>query len=219
MKLFNLSEEDKRKKKTLILDIDGTLYTSNEYVKEQVDVQIRHWADLNGMTHEEARRKISDYRKNYELEHSKKISLGNTFPAFGVDIETSIKWRNTLMKPENYLTSNPELKKALEKAAEKFNLICVTNNPVEAAKKTLSVIGIEKILSQIVGLDTCRKSKPSREMLELALKKTDSKAEECISIGDRYDIDIFLPLEMGMSGVLVTGAEEVVEFLNSLTDR
>ena len=219
MKNYNLSDERLKKATTLIFDIDGTLYTSDDYVKEQVDVQIRHWADLNGMTHDEARKKISDYRKNYELEHGKTISLGNTFPAFGIDIDTSIKWRNTLMRPENYLSSNPELRQALEKAAKKFKLICVTNNPVDAARKTLSVIGINDLLPDIVGLDTCRKSKPSKEMLETALRITGEKAEDCISIGDRYDIDISLPLEFGMSGVLVDGAEEVVEFLNFLTDR
>lgn len=216
MKLFNLSGESISKKKTLIFDIDGTLYTSDEYVREQVDVQIRHWADLTGMTHEEARKKIADYRADYEIKTGKKISLGNSFPAFGIDIDTSIKWRNTLMTPEKYLKANPELKQALEKSASKFKMICVTNNPVDAAKKTLSVIGIEKILTQIVGLDSCKKSKPSKEMLLMALEKTNSKPEECISIGDRYDIDISLPLEMGMSGVLVNGAEDVVDFLNSL---
>lgn len=216
MELFNLSKENISEKKTLIFDIDGTLYTSDEYVKEQVDVQIRHWADLNGMTHDEARKKIEDYRSDYEKKYGRKISLGNTFPAFGIDIDTSIKWRNTLMRPEKFLSSNPELRQALEKAGKKFKLICVTNNPVDAARKTLSVIGINDLLPDIVGLDTCRKSKPSKEMLETALKITGAKAEDCISIGDRYDIDISLPLEFGMAGVLVDGAEEVVEFLNSI---
>jgi phosphoglycolate phosphatase/putative hydrolase of the HAD superfamily len=36
--------------------------------------------------------------------------------------------------------------------------------------------------------------------------------ESCVSIGDRYDIDIATPLEMGMGGVLVTGVEDVYRF-------
>jgi phosphoglycolate phosphatase/putative hydrolase of the HAD superfamily len=32
---------------------------------------------------------------------------------------------------------------------------------------------------------------------------------QCIAIGDRYDIDIALPLELGMGGILVDGVEEV----------
>lgn len=213
MELYNIPANPK----TLIFDIDGTLYTSAEFVQEQIDVQVRHWADINGMTHDEARKKISDFRKKYASENDgKKISLGNVFLNFGVDIDTSIRWRIELLKPENFLKPNKELKSVLEKAAEKFILIAVTNNPVEAARKTLAVLGIDKIIPEIIGLDTCRKSKPAREILNLALERTGAKAEECISIGDRYDIDLSLPVKMGMGGVLVNGAEEVVQFINSI---
>ena len=213
MEKFNLPQNPT----TLIFDIDGTLYTSAEFVQEQIDVQIRHWADINGMTHEEARKKIAGFRKKYSAENDgKKISLGNVFLNFGVDIDTSIRWRIELLKPENFLKPNEELKTALEKASEKFTLIAVTNNPVEAARKTLAVLGLDKIIPEIIGLDTCRKSKPAKEILDIALERTGAKAEECISIGDRYDIDLSLPVKMGMGGVLVNGAEEVIEFLETL---
>lgn len=213
MEKFNLPQNPT----TLIFDIDGTLYTSAEFVQEQIDVQVRHWADINGMSHEDARKKIADFRKKYAAENDgKKISLGNVFLNFGVDIDTSIKWRIELLKPEDFLKPNEELKTALEKAAEKFTLIAVTNNPVEAARKTLAVLGLDKIIPEIIGLDTCRKSKPAKEILDIALERTGAKAEECISIGDRYDIDLSLPVKMGMGGVLVNGADEVIEFLETL---
>ena len=213
MEKFNLPQNPT----TLIFDIDGTLYTSAEFVQEQIDVQVRHWADINGMPHEDARKKIADFRKKYAAENGgKKISLGNVFLNFGVDIDTSIRWRIELLKPENFLKPNEELKTALEKVSEKFTLIAVTNNPVEAARKTLAVLGLDKIIPEIIGLDTCRKSKPAKEILDIALERTGAKAEECISIGDRYDIDISLPVKMGMGGVLVNGADEVIEFLETL---
>ena len=213
MEKFNLPQNPT----TLIFDIDGTLYTSAEFVQEQIDVQVRHWADINGMSHEDARKKIADFRKKYAAENDgKKISLGNVFLNFGVDIDTSIRWRIELLKPENFLKPNEELKTALEKASEKFTLIAVTNNPVEAARKTLAALGLDKIIPEIIGLDTCRKSKPAKEILDIALERTGAKAEECISIGDRYDIDLSLPVKMGMGGVLVNGADEVIEFLETL---
>lgn len=213
MEKFNLPQNPT----TLIFDIDGTLYTSAEFVQEQIDVQVRHWADINGMSHEDARKKIADFRKKYAAENDgKKISLGNVFLNFGVDIDTSIRWRIELLKPENFLKPNEDLKTALEKVSEKFTLIAVTNNPVEAARKTLAVLGLDKIIPEIIGLDTCRKSKPAKEILDIALERTGAKAEECISIGDRYDIDLSLPVKMGMGGVLVNGADEVIEFLETL---
>ncbi|WP_318662261.1 HAD hydrolase-like protein [Treponema sp.] len=48
-------------------------------------------------------------------------------------------------------------------------------------------------------------------MLNLAAKKTGARLTECLSVGDRYDIDLSLALEMGMGAVLVSGVEDVYE--------
>lgn len=207
MKIYRIPQ----KTGAIIFDIDGTLYTSPEYVHEQVDVQIRYYAKTNGMTEQEARDSITAYRKEWSsAHHGKSISLGNTLTAFGIPIETSIKWREQLLKPELYLKKNPELIETLEKLSKSFRLICLTNNPVNAARKTLAAIGADRILPDIIGLDTCMKSKPSPEMLELASKRTGVPFCECLSVGDRYDIDLALPLKMGMGAVEVTGAEDII---------
>ena len=166
MELFNIPPCTK----AIIFDIDGTLYTNKEYVEEQVNVQIRHYAKLKGITYDKAKTLIEDYRKNWSLEHNgKKISLGNTFIAFGISIEESIKWRDALMRPEDYLAEDKKLKETLLVLKETCKLLCVTNNPVQAARRTLKAIGIDTLIPDVIGLDTCKKSKPSKEMLEKAL--------------------------------------------------
>ena len=62
-----------------------------------------------------------------------------------------------------------------------------------------------------MGLDTCKKSKPSKEPFIYALKLLHLHPEECIAVGDRFDLDIALPLDMGMAGILVNGVEEVYQ--------
>ena len=206
MKIYSIPQN----LKTIIFDIDGTLYTSPEYVFEQIDVQIRHFAALRKISEQEARELIYNYRRKWSLEHNgKKISLGNTFTAFGISIEESIKWRNALMEPEKYLKKDIKLRKALLNLKQTYKLICVTNNPVNAAFRTLQTIGIDDVIPDIIGLDTCFKSKPNREVLERAAKDTNAVFSECLSVGDRYDIDLALPLELGMGAILVDGAEDV----------
>lgn len=214
MKLYSLPE----KIKAFLFDIDGTLYTSPEYVHEQVDVQIRHFAKIRGMADDEARAAIKNYRKNWSLAHGgKAISLGNAFLAFGISIETSIQWRNRLLKPEQFLKPNLQLKDSLEQLKKKFSLICVTNNPVAAARRTLEAVGIAQTIPLIIGLDTLYKSKPARELLELAAEKAGASFSECVAVGDRFDIDIALPLELGMGGILVDGAEDVCSFASAFS--
>lgn len=206
MKIYRLPQ----KCSALIFDIDGTLYTCPEYVHEQIDSQVRYFAQLRGISADEARKMVANFRKTYASEHNgAKISLGNLLTHFGISIQESIEWRKSLFDPAKYLKRDENLIAALADLAKKYTLICVTNNPVEPAQKTLEVIGISSLISDIIGLDTCFKSKPAREPFELAAKKACAPVSECIAIGDRYDIDVALPLDMGMGGIVVAGAEEV----------
>ena len=208
MKTYNLPSNPK----TLIFDIDSTLYTNAAYAFEQVDCQVRQFARDRGITADEARRMVADYRKKFAAENNgKKISLGNTLLAFGISIAQSVEWRKTLMEPADFLKRDEHLIQALGTLQTRFNLITVTNNPVFTARKTLEAIGISDFFPEIVGLDTCLKSKPAIEPFTKACELTATAPQQCIAIGDRYDMDIALPLEMGMGGILVSGVEEVYE--------
>ena len=196
--------------KTIIFDIDSTLYTNAAYAFEQVDVQVRHYAAQNGISDDKAREKVKAYRKKWAENHNgQKISLANTLLSFGVPIAESVKWRETLIEPADFLNRDENLIAALEKLKEKYALICVTNNPSIPARKTLSALGIQDLIQDIIALDTCWVSKPAREPFELACKKTNANASECLSVGDRYDIDLALPLEMGMGAIEVSGVSDV----------
>ena len=208
MKIYKIPEN----LKAIIFDIDSTLYTCPAYAHEQIDCQVREFARVRGISADEARKMVADYRKKFAAEHNgSKVSLGNTLVSFGVPIEQSVEWRNKLMAPEKYLTQDDKLKEELILLQKSFQLICVTNNPVLPARKTLEAIGVSEFFPEIVGLDTCYKSKPAVEPFMTAVERLGVKAEECLAVGDRYDMDIALPLEMGMGGILISGVEEVYQ--------
>lgn len=216
MKVYKIPEN----LKTIIFDIDSTLYTSAAYAFEQVDCQVREFARIRGIEANEARKMVADYRKEFaDKNNGKKISLGNTLVAFGIPIETSVKWREQLLEPKEFLGRDELLIEELKILKQHFNLICVTNNPVLPARKTLEAIGVETLIPEIVGLDTCFKSKPAVEPFMTAVERIGCKVEECLAIGDRYDMDIGLPLEMGMGGILVTGVEELYDLHKLLLDE
>lgn len=204
--------------RAFIFDIDSTLYTNQAYAFEQVDCQVRQFAKERGISADEARRMVAEYRKQFAAEHNgSKVSLGNTLLSFGVPIEQSVQWRRELLEPADFLRRDEKLIDELKILQKKYQLICVTNNPVLPARKTLDALGISEFFPEIVGLDTCFKSKPALEPFETALERLSKssesgvKAENCIAIGDRYDMDIALPLKMGMGGILVNGVEEVYQ--------
>lgn len=201
----------------IIFDIDSTLYTNPSYAFEQVDCQIREFARVKGISADDARQMVSDYRKKFAKEHNgSKVSLGNTLLAFGMPISQSVEWRRELLEPADFLGRDDKLIEVLTKLQQNYKLICVTNNPIIPARKTLDAIGISDFFPEIVGLDTCLKSKPALEPFNKAVEILGCKVENCLSIGDRYDMDVALPLEMGMGGIVVSGVEDVYKLLDYL---
>ena len=206
MKIYKLPLETK----AILFDIDSTLYTNANYAFEQVDVQIRHFADLRKISHKEGRELIENYRTEWAKNHGgEKTSLGNTLKAFGIPIEESIEWRKNLIEPKNFLQKDQKLIETLTELEKKYKIAAVTNNPSLPAKKTLQCLGVENFFRHLVALDTCSVSKPHPAPYEYASKLLNIPFSNCVSVGDRFDIDLRIPLEMGMGGILVSGVEDV----------
>ncbi|MBM7023427.1 HAD family hydrolase [Treponema sp. Marseille-Q4523] len=208
MKICRLPE----KIKTIVFDIDSTLYTNETYVSHQSEVQLRRFAKVRGISEREALTIFDDYRSEWSKTHGgQKISESNTFAALGIPIETTVAWRNELIEPADFLSRDEKLFAVLQTLKKSCALVCVTNNPIGVGCKTLCALGVEGCIETVIGLDTFGKSKPAKEPFEEAARRTGAKIEECLSVGDRYDIDIALPLEMGMGGILVDGVSDMYE--------
>lgn len=194
----------------IIFDMDNTLYSHPEYAQTQIDLPVKRLAGLQGKSFEKMSREIENYRKNWAAGHNgQTISLANIFTAFGISIQENIRWREELLRPQQYLSRDEQLYDALKQLSLRFALAVVTNNPVSVAVQTLSVLGVGELFCGIVGLDTCGVSKPHEAPFAAAAGLCKTAPENCVSVGDRYDIDIALPLELGMGGILVNGVEDV----------
>jgi phosphoglycolate phosphatase/putative hydrolase of the HAD superfamily len=190
--------------------MDGTLYTNDEYLQEQGDCLIRRLARLRGKSFDLMKAETEAYQNGGPAaREGKKISLSDTLLAFGISIEENIRWREELIEPGRYVGEDPELRKTLLALGWSVPLALVTNNPVSVAWKTLACLGVSGLFMAVVGLDTCGVSKPHRAPYLKAAEILGVSPGECVSIGDRYDFDIALPLELGMGGILVGGVEDV----------
>ena len=208
MKIYYISP----KTKAILFDIDSTLYTNPFYAHEQIDVQIRYFAKQKGWTYEDAKRKIDLCRQEYAQKHNgAKTSLGNILSTFGISIQESIRYREMLINPKDYLEYDDKLVKTMDELSKNYKIAAVTNNALIPAQKTLEVLGVSAFFEFIVALDTSNVSKPHRIPYEFAAKSLSLSFEECLSVGDRYYIDLEVPLSMGMGGILVSGVKDVYE--------
>ena len=206
MKVYRLPS----KIKALIFDMDLTLYSNPEYGQYQIDSLIEKLGELRGLSFEEMNRKVEDARKDWALTHNgKSISLSNILRGFGIGMEEIVRLRQELCEPGKFLEEDKKLKETLEELSPSFFMGVVTNNPVLVASKTLAALGIAAFFPVIVGLDTCMISKPHEKPFIKFSELSFCPPVTCVSIGDRYDVDLDIPLKMGMGGILVDGVEDV----------
>jgi FMN phosphatase YigB (HAD superfamily) len=206
MKIYYIPE----KLKGLIFDIDLTLYNNTDYYNYQTEVLIKKLASEKRRTFKDIKHEVELYKKEYSKKfNGRKPSLGNTFLSLGIPIKKSVKWREELHRPENFLKKDRILKRTLSILKEHFKLIAVTNNPSSVGIRTLKVLGIKELFIKVIGLDNSMVSKPHKIPFKLAQNEMNLKYTELVSIGDRYEIDIEIPLKLGMGGILVENMEDI----------
>jgi len=135
--------------------------------------------------------------------------LGNALAELGVSLPVSVEWRERLIRPEDWLTKDEKLLEVLTLLSGRYSLAAVTNNPRAVGLASLEALGVAACFRAVVGLDDTMVSKPARAPFELAARLLNSPPESCVSVGDRYDVDLAVPLDLGMGAVLVDGVEDV----------
>lgn len=218
--------------RAVIFDIDGTLYQHPGYVKHQIDILIAELAKVRGLALEAAHGAVADARAAVATAQGiQTTSLGNAMAFLGIDIVTSVAWRERLIEPGRFLGTDLLLRKTLLRLLSGgLRLVALTNNPRSVGEATLRALGVADLFARVVGLDDTMKSKPAREPFLLAAKyavgtepgsslsaagnrsvgtESGDGFADCLAVGDRYDVDLAVPLEMGMGAVLVDGVKDV----------
>ena len=208
MKIYRLPSEIR----ALIFDMDLTLYTNAEYGQFQIDSIVERLAKRRRVSFNEMNYELEEARKNWEKSHGgKRPSLSQLLMSYGISMEENIRWREELYQPEKYIKEDPRLRETLKDLSHSFLLGVITNNPVLVARKTLAALGVHELFPILVGLDTCNIAKPHKKPFKKFLELSSHPAQTCVSIGDRYDVDLDIPLKMGMGAILVDGVEDVYE--------
>lgn len=201
----------------LLFDIDNTLYKNDEYYHLQTDLLVERYAKDRGVDLEVARRTVENAKERYRAANSgRSTSMGNVMLSLGVPISTNCRWRDELFEPEQHLSGDNRVVTAVRQLASRFKIAALTNNTVNIGERTLAVLGLLELFPVIIGLDTCGVSKPEPEPFLAALKALGVPAGKTASIGDRFEVDIEMPLSLGMGGILIEKLADLIslpEFL------
>jgi phosphoglycolate phosphatase/putative hydrolase of the HAD superfamily len=190
--------------------MDLTLYSNPAYGKLQIEKLVERLAQREGRPVPEMEAELEKDRRAWAgLHGGKAASLGSLFLSRGVTMEENIRWREECCEPEAFIGPDPRLRETLKALSAPYALGLLTNNPALTARRTLRALGVEDLFAALVALDTSGVSKPHVLPFTMAARALGAEPGDCVSNGDRYDIDLAQPLEMGLGAILVNGVEDV----------
>ena len=96
----------------------------------------------------------------------------------------------------------PDAEKCLRKLSKKYKIGIIANQ-VFGSEERLAKIGLLKYINLVVASAEEGVAKPDLRIFEIALSKTDCKAEEAVMVGDRLDNDIVPANKIGMTTVWI----------------
>jgi HAD superfamily hydrolase (TIGR01509 family) len=203
----------------LVFDLDNTLYTDPRYAAFQEDALVERLGRELGLGTEGAVARIAELRAERAAAGLGKTSLGKLFAALGIEMSTSVRWREECIEPGKWLARDPRLDRALADLARRFALALMTNNPRLVGERSLAALGVRDRFSVLVGLDDTFSGKPAPEPFALVAQRLGLEPRACVSIGDRFDVDLAPAMELGMGAILVDGVEDVYRLPELFAER
>ncbi len=193
----------------IAFDLDQTLYDNKAYISSHKTVLLRQLAERLKRSFDLVEADVDKVKEQYSLANEgKTLSLTDTLSRFGISIKEVSSWKE-LFSPESFLGPDPKLAETLEILSKRYKIAAVTNSPTNVGLRTLGVLGVEKYFSEVIGLDIAGESKPSMKFYRILSERMSIPIPQMVSVGDRKDIDIEVPVKNGMGGIWVKSVEGV----------
>ncbi|MCD6421632.1 MAG: HAD family hydrolase [Thaumarchaeota archaeon] len=184
--------------KAVVFDLDGTLYESEEYVR-QLMIGIRDTlADLLSITAREADELLREVRARLGS-----ITLG--LKELGISRSTFYSALLKRLDPGKHIEPRPELLKLFSNLRRMgLKLGCHTNASRALAEKVLEALGVDsKVFDVIITCDDAD-PKPTIDGYLKILNLLNLKPEEVLYVGDRWRVELEPAKKLGMRTALVS---------------
>lgn len=97
----------------------------------------------------------------------------------------------------------PDVEKTLQKAKERGFRNIVASNHIPELEEIVERLGIKEYFTEIFTSGKIGYEKPNKYFYKYILEEIEAIAEECIMIGDSYEVDVAGALRSGMRAILV----------------
>ena len=203
--------------KNIIFDLDGTLYKSEVILKKFAEAAYHTLAKFQNIPLDKARLLVEERRAELKKERGYSVAYTIALMSYGVPIEFWHQENVNFFDPRDYLVKNENFAKSIAKLKKRFQLAVLTNNNNIQTERILEAIGVNGLFDKVFTYNSFKLLKPDPNFLKKAAAELDAKPEECLAVGDRYNIDLTPAQELGMQVYEVKGPEDIDKLADSLS--
>lgn len=193
----------------IIFDLDGTLYVSDGLASEVNRAACRFIARLRGITADDAADLIRETRSRLSRASGADTSLTAVCAELGGSPRQFHEAITPEVNPEQYLSPDARVVNLLASLKKRNELYVYTNNNRTLSGRILSVLGISDSFNGVFTIEDSWRPKPDRSALRSLLSSIGRMPDECLFVGDRYDIDLRLPAGMGSAVMLISSIDDL----------
>lgn len=201
----------------IVFDLDGTLYVCDRFAAEIQAAAIAYIAGVRGITPGEAEVLMASTRQRLTEESGTVQTLSAVCAELGGSIRELHSYFERKLQPESYIARDGRVILLLEALAGRFSLYIYTNNNRLLASRIIDYLGLGHVIQDIFTIDDTWRGKPDEEMVKMVLEKIGLSPGETLFVGDRYDVDLRVPEQLGCPVYLSRNMEQLQRLEELLT--
>ena len=205
--------------KALVFDLDGTLYVSSSLGTELSYSASQYIAELKGMAPNEAGRLIGDTRRRLAEKNGFEATLSVVCRELGGDLRELHRRFAAEIRPEEYLVRDERVVALMRMLGKKFALFIYTNNNLPLSAAIIRILGLDGLFGQVFTIEESWRPKPDRDALQDIYRCIGRTPDECLFVGDRYDVDLRFPAELGSAVCLVKSTGELLHLCTLMNEE
>lgn len=221
--LFNLIWQQCTNKKSIIFDLDGTLFKDeplSQYLKNNISEEF--FAEkLNeaGQIGKLNELKIA-YQKSIDTGLSSTESIIKSLKKVSsivIELQDYLVWKDARIGsyPIN-ITPSAEMISGLRKAANGYNLYILTNHTRAFTLQAINLLGLDEVFSDnvIITINETLAAKPNKKIIGVLEEEYKIDLSKSIFVGDRKKVDLDYVMPLCMGSILVSDVDELATLLN-----
>lgn len=202
--------------KAIVFDLDGTLYVSDPFEQAIWSSVCRYAGEILRVAPEAAGQQLQQLREQLSAERGTQQTLAVAIEALGGTVPEMHRRFALELEPQEFLQPDPRVRPLLDRLAERYLSWLLTNNNRVLTDKILTRLGLKDSFQRIITINDTWRPKPDQEVLDQLLRELALPPEAVLFVGDRYDIDLRLPAQLGCPVLLTKTIEELLQLENLL---